>query len=576
MAAEFCAALLRTSNIVPLSDTKDQKCVICLQEIGKMDPGTGVAESQVRLPCEHVFGSSCITVWLRTNNSCPLCRRVFFPAYGESDSEDTNVQNQEEDYEDYEWEAEEEEEEQEEIEDMLVGNCQNYCFQLSLGSTTIRLAQAIIKIARRMYPFCDAVGTDYDMNAVRLVTMAIYIASHFTGHPRSPREICGVNDANGDSIRGEHLVNGDHIRDSYRMIYGQRNRLIDDVVLEYNNSEGRDRRLIDDIIRESLDNPDTVWPSMDPLEQSDEHIENSRDIRAVRAYCDNQCARLQVPPLMVDLAQHIAANVIRAGFHACSHPEDSEHLSESDITRVSLYIASHLLGQPLPRRLLQDRIGCPYPDIRSMCIMVRDKCNPLVKDDFRGVRPIQLSWASLEADIGEESDDERYEHLDEDATRMRAAPYFPPTATRTEQLMIICGTYCDQLRSLHDRTRFLAKRLAERFSSLKVLDGRRLESIASVCVYIARFCNQYHFRYEDLVAISGASVSSMYTTHLLIAQDIILGRVEVQDIAESMSIQPNRLRYTLPSMAFGYDSDSDTDSDSDSGSDSESEPDSIS
>ena len=569
MAAEFCRALLRTSNIVPLSDTEDQDCVICLQEIGKKDPDTGVAESQVRLPCEHVVGSNCITVWLRTNNSCPLCRRVFFPAHREQDLEDINVQNQEENYqdEDYQWEDEEEEEEQEGMEEMLLRNCQNYSFQLSLGSTTIRLAQAIIKVAQRMYPFCDAISITYDINAVRLVTVAIYIASHFTRHPRSPREICGVRDATGHDIRGEYLINCNHIRDSYRMIYGQMNRLINDVMLTYNNSEGRDRRLID-VIRESLDGRDTVWPSMDPHDQSDEYIENSRDIRAVRAYCDSQCARLQVPPLMVDLTQHIAANVIRAGFHACSHPEDSKHLSESDITRVSLYIASHLLGQPLPRRSLQDRIGIQYPDIRSTCIMVRDKCNPLVKDDFRGTRPIQLSWASLEADIGEESDDGRHEHHDEDATGMGAAPEFPPTATRTEQLVILCGIYYDQLRPVFTRTCYLSQRLAERFSSLKALDGRSLGSIAAACVFIACFCDHYHYHYEDLEAMSGVSVSSIYTTHCLIAQGIVLGRVEVQDIAESMSILPNRLRHTLPSMPVDYDSDSDSDSNSDSDSDS--------
>ncbi len=42
--------------------------------------GTGVIECEIRLPCSHRVGSACIATWLRTNNTCPVCRRVLFPA----------------------------------------------------------------------------------------------------------------------------------------------------------------------------------------------------------------------------------------------------------------------------------------------------------------------------------------------------------------------------------------------------------------------------------------------------------------------------------------------------------------
>ena len=45
-----------------------------------MNTSTGVVEWEIRLPCGHSVGSSCIVTWLRDNNSCPACRKTFFPA----------------------------------------------------------------------------------------------------------------------------------------------------------------------------------------------------------------------------------------------------------------------------------------------------------------------------------------------------------------------------------------------------------------------------------------------------------------------------------------------------------------
>ena len=483
-------------------------------------------ELRVRLPCEHVVGSGCIAVWLRTNNSCPLCRRVFFPAHPEQYLEDIDVQSQEEDYEE-----EEDRWEQEQIENMLLRNCRSFSFQLVLDHTTTEIAQMITRNTWRIYPFCDLIDNICNDNAVRLIGLAIYIASSLTGHPRSPREICKVRDVDGT----EHGVNGDQIRDHYHLIHRQRERFINDDVLE--SSEGHD----------------IVWPSLDPNEESDDHIENSRDIPAARAHCETECAYFQVPPLMVDLAQHIAANVIRAGFHMFIHPENSERLSDSEISGVSMYIASHLLGQPLSRRSLHDRIGYRYTDVRSTCIMVRDKCDPLVTDDFCATRGIQLSWESLEADIGQESADSRHANQDEEAiSAVSRTQQLTRTErlARTERLTLLCDVYCNQLERVFHHTHGLAERLASRFSTVTVLDGRCEDSIAAACVYMACFAEHAFYHYRDFVTFTGLSINSIYTTHLMMAQEIVLGRVHIQDITESVSIRPHRLRNSLPPVAF--------------------------
>ena len=58
-------------------------CNICMEPFGSTeDP-----ESPVQLPCGHVMGRKCISRWLETSNSCPLCRRVLFGQVRDSQSE---------------------------------------------------------------------------------------------------------------------------------------------------------------------------------------------------------------------------------------------------------------------------------------------------------------------------------------------------------------------------------------------------------------------------------------------------------------------------------------------------------
>ncbi|KAL9137342.1 MAG: hypothetical protein Q9175_001442 [Cornicularia normoerica] len=54
-------------------------CMICLEDYNTLNTSTGVVEWEVRLPCGHQVGSSCIVSWLEASNNCPLCRLTFFP-----------------------------------------------------------------------------------------------------------------------------------------------------------------------------------------------------------------------------------------------------------------------------------------------------------------------------------------------------------------------------------------------------------------------------------------------------------------------------------------------------------------
>ncbi|MCJ1467010.1 hypothetical protein MMC07_005632 [Pseudocyphellaria aurata] len=65
---------------------EDRKCDICTDEF------TDASHRAVKLPCGHIFGMECIELWLtpfvsnrheedpsRGANTCPKCRRIFFP-----------------------------------------------------------------------------------------------------------------------------------------------------------------------------------------------------------------------------------------------------------------------------------------------------------------------------------------------------------------------------------------------------------------------------------------------------------------------------------------------------------------
>ena len=60
---------------VNLNDLPDGACCdICMDPFGSSeDP-----ERPVRLRCGHVMGSTCISQWAKTNDTCPLCRRNIF------------------------------------------------------------------------------------------------------------------------------------------------------------------------------------------------------------------------------------------------------------------------------------------------------------------------------------------------------------------------------------------------------------------------------------------------------------------------------------------------------------------
>ena len=54
----------------PEEHSETVECIICMEDYKGED-------ETIALPCDsrHFFHAECITGWLKTNNSCPLCKK---------------------------------------------------------------------------------------------------------------------------------------------------------------------------------------------------------------------------------------------------------------------------------------------------------------------------------------------------------------------------------------------------------------------------------------------------------------------------------------------------------------------
>jgi len=78
MAFEFLKTLPKISTNDLPADSKT--CIICTDEYNTAPSPSKPAEHPVQLPCLHIIGANCIAKWLtERSNSCPYCRREFFP-----------------------------------------------------------------------------------------------------------------------------------------------------------------------------------------------------------------------------------------------------------------------------------------------------------------------------------------------------------------------------------------------------------------------------------------------------------------------------------------------------------------
>ncbi|KAL9071981.1 MAG: hypothetical protein Q9161_003913 [Pseudevernia consocians] len=212
MAAVFLARLPKVGRGILAQE--DQRCSICMEVYGTTPSASGIIERAVRLPCNHVIGSECISLWLTpspsqrsSNNTCPVCRYVLF----EASSQETETDDDDDDDDDaWHWQ----------IHVTLRERIHVLGHHLSLSTNVTNMAGHI----------ADRIHDRGPMNGRPLVAIAagsLYMASYAMYEPRSLQAI-----SRGTVATGMEDIGADVIQRTYDWLHQYRRRLIHEGLLE--------------------------------------------------------------------------------------------------------------------------------------------------------------------------------------------------------------------------------------------------------------------------------------------------------------------------------------------------------
>ena len=326
MAQEFLHQLLQMKNRVQDVHDKEERCSICLEEYGTLSRETGTIEVEMRLPCNHCTGSACIAIWLKDHNSCPICRREFFPAQPRPYLEHGIMEDDEE-----------EDDEEDIIEDVyegvigrrnpqddLMNLIDHFCHKLLLGYDISALS---LSIAQKL---SESFEWGHSHSAWCIAAVSVYIASFLSREPRSPRHV--------DEVSG---VGEDHLRSLYEEIYPQRESLADADMLLPLISSG-DARLLN-------------WPTQGS-EATNAEIESGYVPQLSRRGCEEGCNELGLDTTIVELS-----NVLAGKMHDFLHDLRA-------VTGVAILVASYCMGNATPTfDRVAEIVGTPRHYLRSSC-----------------------------------------------------------------------------------------------------------------------------------------------------------------------------------------------------------------
>ncbi len=188
---------------------EDQQCPICMEEYGTMPSTTGIFEHAVRLPCNHLVGSECISLWLtpsppsHSKNTCPLCRNIFFeipPSHTASDDDDDDSLHMH-----------------------IHVSLRQQIETLGPYLLSVEATEMAAEIADRIHDR----GPMGDRSLVEISAASLYMASHAMEEPNSLRAISREIAAAGMGDVRIHFI-----RRTYNWLYRYRRSLICESLLE--------------------------------------------------------------------------------------------------------------------------------------------------------------------------------------------------------------------------------------------------------------------------------------------------------------------------------------------------------
>lgn len=139
-------------------------------------------------------------MWLRTNNTCPVCRHVFFPAQQGTHLE--RDQREEEDL-DSDSEADREPIDVDRLTNGLTASIESLCF---LFCQDLNLSDAAMEVAAQMAEQLD-LTVDLENHTPRLVlSTTLYIVTHIIDQHRSLEQISELSGIRAEDIRQAYIL----------------------------------------------------------------------------------------------------------------------------------------------------------------------------------------------------------------------------------------------------------------------------------------------------------------------------------------------------------------------------------
>ncbi|KAF6225898.1 hypothetical protein HO133_009901 [Letharia lupina] len=331
-----------------------------LSQVLKVENET--ADSLVASLLQVEVGSACIAIWLRTNNTCPVCRRVFFaaqpPPYLDSipfEDEDSEIEDEPVSLEDgplelmYEpvpatvrWAY---------VTTDIDYLCDAFCEELAVSHNTFNVAR---EMAQRL-----ALSMGEHHTPGYIVSVTFYMVTHIMNERRSLEEIWGI--AN---------VQTEEIHQAYRRIHPTREQLILPHMFAALGGDSVQNFL------ESLPSPSTENGFTDQEDGGTdlEHYLVPAQPKRLEELCNQYSDELAYFGGIRDICLQIAGK-IRAGLYLAG-------LSPLPVIAVSLYMASHLASFGTPIRQISEVVGISEGTIRNAYRRVHPWRGELIDSDM--------------------------------------------------------------------------------------------------------------------------------------------------------------------------------------------------
>ena len=437
---------------------------------------TGIIECRIRLPCDpnHTVGSACIATWLKSNNSCPLCRHEFFPRQPRPYLEHGIMENESLDF--YYPEIISRLAVRSESSGLVEPLCLRYGYLLGLHIYTIRLSQGIGGGASEL----AAVN---GRSEVAIAATSIYIASHFLGDPRSLTEVAQVAGVNEGTIHN-----------LYRQFQSQPQlptpeELREDLGIALRTHGASAPAL----------------PTYPPLDHDFGQFENSQDVERVAEILSPIPRELLLPSTLARTTHRLARKLeYMASFTAESPP---------CLAAVCLYMAAWLTWEPLALNEILQATRVTKEEVHAL---------------YSRIYPVRAQLIDIELiniiNLGNRQD--VYARFPSVGYTMfifsGAGEIISDTVTaRVRGLKRLCSDYCEELDLpgvIEMHSHFIVDKAA------RVVSPWNRRAISAASVYWASNIS-HHRTMEHVATIAGLSVSDLHDAYEFIRSD---GRMLVE------------------------------------------------